>query len=150
MAHRRSVTSGSSRRAARSLSPSNGKPRCAGWVFCHFPYWTPERWRQELELALSEVRRVARSGGTVFILETLGTAVSEPAAPSPALELYYETLQNQFGFRRGVLQTDYTFGSVDEAAALCDFFFGHACGDKVRAHNWARVPEFTGLWWRQY
>jgi len=38
---------------------------------------------------------------------------------------------------------------VDEAVARTEFFFGPELTEKIRSHGWARVPEWTDLWWRR-
>lgn len=121
---------------------------CAGWVFGHFPFWSPDSWRTRLGAALDEMTRLLRPGGALVVLDTMGTAVDRPAPPSRALADYYAWLEGERGFRRRTLSTDYGFASAEEAVSLCAFFFGPACAARVRAANRARVPEFTGLWHR--
>ncbi len=91
--------------------------------------------------------RAAKPGGTLIIMETMGTGVQQPAPPNPALA-DYAWLENEHGFTRQVIATDYDFGSVDRAAELCGFFFGAELAARVRANGSSRVPEFTGIWRR--
>lgn len=121
----------------------------AGWSFGHATGWTPDRWREVIGAALSEMQRLTRPGGTMVILETLGTGSETPAPPNEALAAYYHWLENDHGFQREWLRTDYDFGSVDEADRLTRFFFGDEFADRVRAENWRIVSECTGLWWRR-
>lgn len=119
----------------------------AGWVFGHFREWMPAGWEDELTQALAELGRVVRRGGTLVIIETLGTGASEPAPPTPGLAEYYGWLEAR-GFSRTSVRTDFGFASVDEAARVTGFFFGEPFAARVRAHGWARVPECTGIWSR--
>jgi ubiquinone/menaquinone biosynthesis C-methylase UbiE len=119
----------------------------AGWVFGHFREWMPAGWEDELAQALAELGRVVRPGGTLVIIETLGTGQAEPAPPTPGLAEYYGWLEAR-GFARSWIRTDYGFDSVDEAARVTGFFFGEAFAARVREQGWARVPECTGIWSR--
>jgi ubiquinone/menaquinone biosynthesis C-methylase UbiE len=120
----------------------------AGWVFGHFRSWHPETWRDEVAGALGEMARALRPGGTLVVVETLGTGFETPRAPTPALAEYFEWLEAR-GFRRESLRTDYAFATVEEAAAVTGAFFGAAFADRVRHEGWTRVPECTGVWWRR-
>lgn len=122
---------------------------CAGWVFGHFPSWSPDSWRQAIGAGLGEMTRVVTRGGSLVILETLGTAVDRAHPPNRGLAEYYAWLEDDQGFQRRVLGTDYRFASVEEAVALVEFFFGAALAARVRTENRTRVREFTGLWWRR-
>jgi ubiquinone/menaquinone biosynthesis C-methylase UbiE len=135
---------------ARSIAaPSGGADAAvAGWVLGHFRHWYPEAWRQEIGRALQELRRSVRPGGTVAIVETLGTGASEPSPPDAALAEYYAWLEGEHGFERRAIRTDYRFGGVDEAAEVTGAFFGAAFAERVRREGWARVPECTGVWTR--
>jgi ubiquinone/menaquinone biosynthesis C-methylase UbiE len=118
----------------------------AGWVFGHITEWYPDNWNVELHQAIAEMNRVVGPGGIEVVVDTLGTAVAEPAAPTPALEAYHRELE-AMGFERSVLATDYRFASVEESVELLDFFFG--LGGWASDHNSPLVPEFTGWWERR-
>lgn len=117
----------------------------AGWVFGHFTEFGAETWEGDLDTAIAEMDRVVKPGGLEVVVDTLGTAVTEPAAPAPLLDEYHRRLETA-GFERSVLRTDYRFASVDESIELLDWFFG--LGDWAREHNNRVVPEFTGWWQR--
>jgi len=98
---------------------------------------------------VGEAERVVRPGGTIVIAETLGTNVNVPAAPLPSLQEFYRLLEEEYGFARETIRTDYRFASCEEAAEACGFFFGPEMGEAVRERGEAVVPEFTGVWWRR-
>ena len=118
----------------------------AGWVFGHFREWMPDDWQAQVSRALGEMRRALRSGGTLIVIETLGTGREEPAAPTPGLDEYFTWLERAHGFERHAIRTDYQFPDVESAAAITGFFFGDDFAALVRREGWSRVPECTGLW----
>lgn len=117
----------------------------AGWAIGHFTGWYGANWKTEAQFALAEMKRAAKPGGTLIIMETMGTGVQQPAPPNAALADYYAWLENEHGFTRQVIATDYDFGSVERAAYLCGFFFGAEMAARVRSNGWRRVPEFTAI-----
>lgn len=117
-----------------------------GWGLGHLVIWNWGRWEEELELALSEMGRVARTGGVMLLFETLGTGTKVPEPPTRELSLLYERLENHYGFQRKCIRTDYRFESLDEAVRLIGFFFGEQRAEKTRSLGRQIVPECTGIW----
>lgn len=117
----------------------------AGWAFGHFTGWYSDNWLAQASLAIAEMRRAAKPGGTLIIMETMGTGIETAAPPNEALAAYYAWLENEHGFARQVIATDYDFGTVERAAELCGAFFGREMAERVRANGWSRVPEFTAI-----
>jgi ubiquinone/menaquinone biosynthesis C-methylase UbiE len=135
--------------AAHALPVADGwaDAGIAGWVFGHFREWMPAGWQDELTQALAELGRAVRPGGTLVIIETLGTGATAPAPPTPGLAEYYGWLEAR-GFARDWIRSDYRFDSVSEAARITGAFFGEPFAARVRQEGWARVPECTGIWSR--
>ncbi|MBL0197555.1 MAG: class I SAM-dependent methyltransferase [Myxococcales bacterium] len=119
----------------------------AGWVLGHQRTWRADDWREAIGACLCEMSRCLRPGGTMVIIETLGTGSEEPAPPNAALADYFGWLEEQ-GFTRRAIRTDYVFPDVATAAAVCGGFFGEAFAERVTRAGWSRVPECTGLWSR--
>jgi ubiquinone/menaquinone biosynthesis C-methylase UbiE len=142
-----------------------------GWAFGHVAVDRPDEPAVVIREVVGEAVRVTREGGTVILIETLGTNTDNPTPPLPALSEFYQRLE-QAGFAREVIRTDYRFDSPEQAAELCGFFFG----DAMRASVWERVnrrqagrtegvtasdtvarpprdgvivPEFAGMWVRR-
>jgi ubiquinone/menaquinone biosynthesis C-methylase UbiE len=118
----------------------------SGWSVCYLAVWSGEEWREEVGKALREMERVLRDEGIIILLETLGTGYEEPEAPEK-LRRYYEHLKGE-GFSRKWIRTDLEFESLEEAVELMGFFFGEEMAAKVEEKKWVRVPECTGIWWR--
>ena len=117
----------------------------AGWVFGHFRSWSADDWRKQVGTALSHLERVTCAGGTVVIIETLGTGSESPSPTAELLE-YYEWLETQRGYVRTSIRSDYLFPSVDDAERVMGAFFGDDFAAKVRDRQWRRIPECTGIW----
>jgi ubiquinone/menaquinone biosynthesis C-methylase UbiE len=125
----------------------------SGWSLGYLVGEYPGSWRKELGKALREMARVLRPGGTIVILETLGTGHETPHPPNESLAAYYVFLEER-GFSSTWIRTDYRFESLAEAEALTHFFFGDELA-RTLAQQCAAVgvdeevilPECTGIWW---
>lgn len=115
-----------------------------GWAFGHV---TEEpAWPDVLRAQIAELERVTKPGGTIILIETLGTGVREAEPPSTSLARMYDLLESDHGFARQSIRTDYQFASVEEADELIRFFFGDAAADQWVAGKNIIVPEVTGIW----
>jgi ubiquinone/menaquinone biosynthesis C-methylase UbiE len=121
----------------------------AGWTLGYFTSkFYAESWRQTVGQAIAQMQRVLRPGGTMMIIDTLGTGSTEPYPPHEALAAYYRLLEDNLGFQATWVRTDFQFDSLDRAAELTSFFFGNEWDEKIRRNNWIILPECTGIWWR--
>ncbi len=118
----------------------------AGWAIGHLRGWHEADWQTQMGQVLAEMHRVAAPGGRLVIMETLTTGAEAPAPPTAGLAEYYGWLEQQWGFWRQIIRTDYVFANVDEAVARTEFFFGPELADTIRQKRWARLPEWTGVW----
>lgn len=130
---------------ARALPLANAAAdhAVAGWVFGHLRHWHPETWREEIGKALSELTRVVRPGGTLVVIETLGTGRTSPRPPNPELDEYYAWLEAEWGMSCQPIRTDYEFTSDAQAQRLVSLFFGAEKAALVRGTS---LPECTGVW----
>jgi ubiquinone/menaquinone biosynthesis C-methylase UbiE len=119
----------------------------AGWSLGHSTSWHAQTWHDEIGQVLAHMKRGLRPGGTVIILETLGTGWETPHPPTDALAAYYEFLEEEHGFSSTWIRTDYRFTSPSEAEDLTRFFFGDELADGVASEHLAILPECTGIWW---
>lgn len=117
----------------------------SGWSFCYLAVWSGDQWRARLQAGLDGIQRVLRKGGTMVILETMGTGFEAPNPP-PHLDHYFQFLK-EAGFSFKWIRTDYQFASQAEAEELSEFFFGEELTKKVQQNQWVVLPECTGVWW---
>ncbi len=116
----------------------------AGWCFGHFRHWMPDGWRDDVARALDAMAAAVREGGTLVVVETLGTGHTTPRTHE-ALDEYFAFLEAR-GFTRRAIRTDYAFDSVDDAVSVLSAFFPDTLMARIREERWTRVPECTGLW----
>jgi ubiquinone/menaquinone biosynthesis C-methylase UbiE len=121
----------------------------AGWSLGHAIEWSPQGWRELIEASLQEMGRAVGAGGTLLILETLGTGRETPRPPTEGLARYYELLEQTHAFQRRWARTDYAFDSPQQAADRLRFFFGDELAGRVLDEHLTIVPECTGFWYRQ-
>ena len=121
----------------------------AGWALGHLRSWHAGAWQETIARALAEMDRALRPGGTLIVIETLGTGVERPAPPTAELAEYYAWLEGTQGMQRASCRTDYRFPGVEAAARATGFFFGAEFAARVLRERWSRIPECTGLWWRR-
>ncbi len=130
------------------LRPGWADVAIAGWVFGHLLSWEHETWLEAVAAALAEMDRALRPGGTLIVVETLGTGETSPAPPTRELAEYYAWLGEAQGMRSLAIRTDYSFADAEAAARATAFFFGDDFAARVRREGWSRIPECTGVWWR--
>lgn len=118
----------------------------AGWSFGHTTEWVVGAWHADVRAAINEMLRLLRPHGSAIIFETLGSGSTVPQPPTPALAECYALFEQEFGFVRTPIQTDYRFESADECRALTGFFFGTAMEGTLQPDGTMILPEWTGAW----
>ncbi|MGG3279907.1 methyltransferase domain-containing protein [Paenibacillus solani] len=121
----------------------------SGWSISYLANSGEADCHENLRLVMAELRRVLRPGGTMIILETMGTGTEKPNPPH-FLTDYYAGLEQEYGFNYRWIRTDYVFDLVEEAQRSTGFFFGQELTDKIRANQWSTVPECAGIWWKHF
>jgi len=118
----------------------------SGWSIGYFASWKNEEWKKDTLTAVGEMERMLRPGGNIIIIETLGTGHTTPVEPTKELSDYYSFLENNLGFTRSWIRTDYKFGSVEDAEKTVRAFFGDELGNYMRDNKTTILPECTGVW----
>ncbi|MFV1858681.1 MAG: class I SAM-dependent methyltransferase [Anaerolineales bacterium] len=116
----------------------------SGWSIVYLVVWNESAWESELAKGLAEMRRILRPGGSIILLETLGTGHESPQPPENLVD-YYSFLEHQ-GFSSSWIRTDYRFESLEEAEEIVSFFFGEAMLDEIVHDGSITLPECTGIW----
>jgi ubiquinone/menaquinone biosynthesis C-methylase UbiE len=116
----------------------------AGWTIGQHVAWKLATWQADVDCILSEISRLLRPGGTVMILETLGTGHTRPH-PHPRLADYGAYLE-RIGFAFTWIRTDFDFESEAQAQDLIGFFFGQDEAKQMVSQYGRIIPECTGLW----
>jgi glycerate-2-kinase/ubiquinone/menaquinone biosynthesis C-methylase UbiE len=119
-----------------------------GWSFGHSVTREGDDWRNVAEKLLAETMRLVKPGGTVILIETLGTGHRTPHPPGTRLPLFFSWLQEERGFALKWIRTDYLFESLGKARELVEFFFGQMVEHEVLPSGQVVVPECTGIWWK--
>jgi len=143
------VTLGLASHAKLPVEDATADIALEGWAFGHAVSWNPTGWRDEVAAHVAELARTLRPGGTVVLIETMGTGVETPFAGGHGLEPFHAFVLESLGFSHRVLRTDYRFESPEEAVRLLGGFFGEGMAGRVRAAGATVWPECTGLYWRR-
>lgn len=119
-----------------------------GWSFVQIMTWHMDNWQEEVGRAVQEMLRIVRPGGTIILIETLGTGVTEPKPPAQFLAAYeYFERKWQFSFRW--IRTDYCFSTMEEIQQKVCPIFGEAMLERTyQSETGIILPECTGIWWR--
>ncbi|UKK96735.1 class I SAM-dependent methyltransferase [Brevibacillus brevis] len=118
----------------------------AGWTVCYLTSSEVPNNELNLEKIILEMKRVLRPGGTIVIMETMGTGYETPHPPE-FLTQYYSLLESKYGFSHKWIRLDYRFANLEEAERLARFFFGDELADKVVVEKLVTLPECAGIWW---
>jgi ubiquinone/menaquinone biosynthesis C-methylase UbiE len=115
----------------------------SGWSICYSALDNPETWQDDLRKTLAEMRRVVKPGGTIIILDSLGTGFETPTPPEDLIQ-YFEFLKND-GFTTIPIRTDYKFETMEIAEQVVRGFFGDSLADRVVKDQLLILPECTAV-----
>jgi ubiquinone/menaquinone biosynthesis C-methylase UbiE len=119
-----------------------------GWSFGHTVIENKDKMEQCIKTIMDNSISILNDNGKLFIIETLGSNVEEAKAPTQNLQKFYSILENEYGFTREIIRTDYKFANTDEAYRIFNFFFGNDIANSIKNKNSSIVKEFTGIWYK--
>jgi ubiquinone/menaquinone biosynthesis C-methylase UbiE len=131
------------------LPDSSAEVLVEGWSFGHSVSREAGDWKKAAEEILAESLRLVKPGGTLILIETLGTGCRTPRPPGPSLPLFFSWLEDEHGFALKWIRTDYLFESLEKARELVEFFFGQMVEHDALPSGQVVVPECTGIWWKR-
>ncbi len=117
-----------------------------GWSFGHTVKNNPEATDITVGKLVSNCRKMIKPDGRIIIIESLSTNSQAPKPPDEKFEEFFNLLDNEYGFTKHIIKTDYRFESPEQAERIMGFFFGPGMKDAVKAAGTAVIPEFTGVW----
>jgi SAM-dependent methyltransferase len=116
-----------------------------GWSFGHTVTENPPEEETVDRLVSACIKRL-NPGGTIILVESLGTGREEPGAPTESLARFHKRLENTHSFHKKVLSTDYHFSSNEEAERITGYFFGENFRKNLTFAVSGVVKEYTGVW----
>jgi ubiquinone/menaquinone biosynthesis C-methylase UbiE len=146
---RRNVTLATADNRSVPLADNAADIVVEGWSFGHTVCLADEEWKDAATQIVEESMRLLKPGGTLILIETLGTGFRSPRAPGPILPQFFSWLETERGFAHKWIRTDYTFETLGKTRELVPFFFGQMVDHEVLPSGQVRVPECTGLWWKR-
>ena len=119
-----------------------------GWSFGHTVIDNFNQLEKTVNQLVSNCASILNDDGAMIFIETLGSNVNAPCAPTAELNAFYTELETAHGFKKTILKTDYKFQNYEEAYRVFSFFFGPAMAENIKANKLAIIPEYTGVWIR--
>lgn len=115
-----------------------------GWSFGHTIIENQDNIKKIVQKLISNCMKISKK--KIIIIETLGTNVSEPAPTSDILSQFFSILEEEYGFKKTIIRTDYKFESNEEAERIMSFFFGEKMRESLKKVSRNIIPEWTGVW----
>ena len=117
-----------------------------GWSFGHTIVENNNDIQSTTEEIINNIWRNTTVDSVKVIIDTLGTNVNEPEEINNDLNQFYNLLEEEYGFQRTILKTDYKFDDYRQAAKIMGFFFGEEIVRGIIERKSKIVPEYTGIW----
>ena len=117
-----------------------------GWSFGHTIVENNNDIQSTTDKIIKNIRRNTTVDSVKIIIETLGTNVNEPKYINNDLKQFYRLIEEEYGFKKTIVKTDYKFDDYREAAQIMGFFFGEEMERGIIQRKSEIVPEYTGIW----
>ena len=101
---------------------------------------------QRIQKLVENASENVAKGGSIIMIESLGTDVDVPEPPTAKLARFQEELVSKYDFQKAIVRTDYQFRSKEDAEMILGFFFGNDRIPDIKARNSEIIPEWTGVW----
>lgn len=121
-----------------------------GWSFGHTIVENCNDIEGTTKKLLDNINRNTTNNEISIIIETLGTNVKKPIYIKDELKEFYLLLEEEYGYKRTIIETDYKFPNYNEAAEILGFFFGEEMGKDILRRKTNTVQEYTGIWIKDY
>src|SRR6056297_1055039 len=117
-----------------------------GWSFGHTIVEKNNDIQSTTERIVNNIWRNTTVDSVKIIIETLGTNVNEPKYINNDLKQFYRLIEDEYGFKKTIVKTDYKFDNYREAAQIMGSFFGEEMERGIIQRKSEIVPEYTGIW----
>jgi hypothetical protein len=117
-----------------------------GWSFGHTVVENNENIQRTTEILINNINRNTTDNSKKIIIETLGTNVEQVKNINTDLQEFYRLIEEEYGYNKTIINTDYKFNDYKEAAQIMGFFFGEEMKNKIIDRRNEIVPEYTGIW----
>ncbi|MBF9017743.1 MULTISPECIES: class I SAM-dependent methyltransferase [unclassified Oceanispirochaeta] len=117
-----------------------------GWSFGHTVVENDNQFEKTVKYLVSSCKEKMNVDGIILFMETLGTNTEIPEAPTQSLGDFYHLLENKYGFKKSILETDYRFETNESAERVMGYFFGDSFRKNMNFIGDGIIKEFTGVW----
>ena len=117
-----------------------------GWSFGHTIHENSNNLEKRITLLVNNLLSIVNNNGKIIIIESAGTNVEAPIFTNKHHEKFYNILENEYGFKKTIITTDYKYPNYHEAGRIMGFFFGDEMEDDIINNKKEIIKEFTGIW----
>ncbi len=123
-----------------------------GWSFFAIVAFSKNNWEENnfktiINKLVHNMIISTKRNSKLILIETLGTFEKKPNVPDIFSDIY-SYLENEIGFKKKVIRTDYKFDTVEESADLMPFFFGEEYREIIFKEKMRIIPKCTGIWYK--
>ncbi len=118
-----------------------------GWSFGHTIIENSKKLDIVAKNIINNIIGLVKDDGKIIIIESAGTNSDVPfKVTNQYIKIFLSLLEEKFGFKRNVIETDYVFPDYQTAARVIGFFFGEEMRNDIISNKKKTIKEFTGVW----